>query len=140
METTPNRYELIGYLEEALPSEQMARIEERLRQSETWRAALRELSEEMVGDEHSLATIWRRHRLTCVSREKLGAFLMGGLVPDEADYIKFHLEIIQCRWCLANMDDVQSKAKGSQPSSVKPQSRSRRFFETSVGYLPGKAR
>jgi hypothetical protein len=136
MEDVPNRIELIGYLEEALAPEDMARLEEKLRQSPRWREVLRELVEEVGTGDHSLATIWRRHRLTCASRERLGAYLQGGLVPAEADYIRFHLEVIRCRWCQANLQDVRSQIDSStRPASVDVSARRRRFFETSVGYL-----
>jgi hypothetical protein len=136
MEDEPNRIELIGYLEEALPPEEMTRLEEKLRQSPRWREVLKELVEEIGSGDHSLATIWRRHRLTCSSRERLGAYLQGGLVPDEADYIRVHVEVIQCRWCQANLEDVRSQIdSSSRPTTADSSARRRRFFETSVGYL-----
>ena len=76
-QASPNRFELIGFLEEALPAEEMARIEENLRLSEDWRAALLELQDQVDLGEHSVATIWRRQRLTCPSREDLGGYLLG---------------------------------------------------------------
>ena len=141
----PNRIQLIGYLDEALPADEMAQIEERLRHSENWRIALRDLIEEVGSGDHSLATIWRRHRLTCPSRERLGAHLVGGLVPDEADYIQFHLAVVKCRWCLANLQDIEAQQRLAQPVSVEVTEstmsrRRRRFFETSVGYLPAEDR
>lgn len=145
MTDEPNRIQLIGYLDEALPAEEMTRIEDCLRQSENWRAALQELLEEVGSGDHSLATIWRRHRLTCPSRERLGAYHVGGLVPDETDYIRFHLEVVKCRWCLANLQDIEAQQRLAQPVPVEVAEstmgrRRRRFFETSVGYLPAKDR
>ena len=137
MDQSPNRFKLIGYLEEALAPHEMAQVEERLRNSSHWRAALREIRSEVDSGEHSVATIWRRHRLTCPTRERLGAYLMGGLVPAEEDYVRFHLEVIQCRWCQANVSDLQSSVQAddlSEPETVK---RRRRFFASSIRYLPG---
>lgn len=131
----PNRYALIGYLEEALPSEEMARIEELLRQSEAWREALLEIREDIDSGEHSVATIWRRQRLTCPSRESLGAWTIQALVPEEADYVEFHLRVIGCRWCQANLADVESS---QAMESDEPKARRRRFFESSIGLLPKK--
>lgn len=139
MEARPNKFELIGYLEEALPIEAMTRVEELLRQSQEWRHALAELLDDVEPGDHSVATIWRRHRLTCPSRERLGGYLMGGLVPEEADYIKFHLEVVRCRWCLANQADLESQAipePVEKRGETLERSRRRRFFETSVGHLP----
>ncbi|MBY0587601.1 hypothetical protein K2X85_10510 [bacterium] len=136
MEEEPNRIKLIGYLEESLPAEEMTRLEEKLRTSPRWREVLKELVEEVGSGDYSLATIWQRHRLTCASRERLGAYLQGGLVPDEADYIRFHIEVVQCRRCQANLEDVRSQVEvSSQSLSENVSARRRRFFETSVGYL-----
>jgi hypothetical protein len=136
MEEEPNRIKLIGYLEESLPAEEMTQLEEKLRSSARWREVLKELVEEVGSGDHSLATIWQRHRLTCASRERLGAYLQGGLVPDEADYIRFHVEVIRCRRCQANLEDVRTQVDAStQPLSANASARRRRFFETSVGYL-----
>lgn len=140
MENPPNRIQLIGYLSEALPHEEMVRIEERLRTDAKWRGALVELREELDLGEHSVATIWRRHRLTCPSRERLGALLAGGLVPDEEDYLRFHLDVIKCRWCAANLADLQTAADHHHPGDAEPSVRRKRLFQSSVGHLPTRAR
>ena len=139
MEGRPNRVVLIGYLEEALPSEAMARVEEHLRHSEEWREARRGGLGEVGSGDHSVATVWRRHRLTCPSRDRLGAYLAGGLIPDESDYLQFHLEVIKCRWCLANLSDIETEQRSAPAAGMDASSdrhRRRRFFETSVGHLP----
>jgi hypothetical protein len=141
MRDAPNRYELIGYLEEALPMEDMVRVEECLRASESWREVLRELTEEVGTGEHSIATVWRRHRLTCPSRERLGAHRIGGLIPEESEYIRFHLEVIGCRWCMANLRDVEAHTDASKDEDRRPAStRRQRFYQTSVGFLPKAAK
>jgi hypothetical protein len=132
----PNRFVLIGYLEEALPADQMAKVEEHLRQSQAWRDALLEIQSDIDPGEHSVAQIWRRHRLTCPSRERLGAYMMDALPPDEADYFKFHLEVVKCRWCQANLQDLKENAP--RTADEKPKARRKRFFQTSVGHLPKK--
>jgi hypothetical protein len=135
MDKEPNRFALIGYLEEALGPEEMAQIEECLRVSSEWRAALQALLDEVDSGEHSVATIWRRHHLTCPNRERLGAYLLGGLPPDEADYIQFHLEVIKCRWCQANLSDVRPTMEKTEPHDPEESHRRRRIFESSVGLL-----
>lgn len=130
----PNRFVLIGYLEEALPGDQMAKVEDMLRQSAEWRQALEEMQGDVDHGEHSVAQIWRRHRLSCMSRETLGAYLADALPPDEADYVKFHLETIKCRWCQANLQDLEESLP--EKDHKKPAARRRRFFQTSVGHLP----
>ena len=132
----PNRIVLIGYLEEAIPGEQMAKVEEMLRQYPNWRATLEELYGDLDSGDHTVAQIWRRHRLTCASRETLGALLVDALPPDEADYLNFHLHVVKCRWCQANYQDLKATAPNhdADPAST----RRRRVFKTSVGHLPKK--
>jgi hypothetical protein len=131
----PNRFVLIGYLEEALPGDQMAKIEEQIRQFPEWRQALEEMQGDIDHGEHSVAQIWRRHRLSCLSRESLGAYLADALPPDEADYVKFHLQTVKCRWCQANVQDLEESAPDRDDEKPKV-ARRRRFFQTSVGHLP----
>lgn len=133
----PNRFELIGYLEEALPDDVMVRVEEQLRTNAAWRAALVELRDAVDLGEHSIATIWRRHRLTCPSREDLGAYLIGAALPEGGDYIRFHLEVVGCRLCQANVLDLEgSKLPSAGATEGSLGGRRRRFFESSVGYIP----
>lgn len=138
MAERPNPIQLVGYLEEALPIEEMARVEEHLRNDPSWRTALQELTQEIGAGDHSLAAVWRRNRLTCPSRERLGAFLADGLGEAESQYVRFHLDVIQCRWCMANLRDLQEGAAAPEKAQPAAQRR-RKFFETSIGFLP-KAR
>ena len=55
--------ELEAYLDEALPAEQMAAIEEALRQNESLQERLRSTNGRRDAGVHSLGEIWRRHRL-----------------------------------------------------------------------------
>lgn len=136
-EEEPNRVLLIGYLEEALPAEQMTRIEELLRGSARWREALVEVRDQVDDGDHSVATIWRRHRLSCPTRERLGTYRLGILPPEEGEYVRFHLEEVQCRWCLANLHDLDS-IESSGVVETPQTGRRRRFFQSSVGHLPGR--
>lgn len=141
MSIAPNPIELIGYLQEALDPADMSRIEELLRVSSEWREALLAVLEEVDSGEHSVATIWRRHRLTCPPRERLGAYAIGASLPDEEDYIKFHLEVIKCRWCSANMSDLELSTRvASEHHDPEATQRRRRIFESSVGCLPSNRR
>jgi hypothetical protein len=48
------------------------------------------------------------------------------------DYIAFHLKVIGCPFCQANLADLQALQQEPAP---KAQERRRRFFESSAGYL-----
>jgi hypothetical protein len=129
---TNNRALLQGYLDEALSDAEVAQVEKALRESEALRCLLRAIIQERDRGEHSLGAIWRRERLSCPAREQLGSYLLQALEPDLQEYVGFHLEIVGCPYCLANLADLQERHK--EPAR-KAQERRRRFFESSAGLL-----
>lgn len=124
--------ELEAYLDEALPVDQMALVEQALRESEPLRARLAEVIDERDREGSSLAGIWRKHRLTCPDRGELGAYLLGALPATRMLYLRFHLETVGCRICQANLEDLQGKAAPSPDA----RDRRRRCFESSLRSLP----
>ena len=101
--------ELEAYLDESLPAEKAAAIEQALQNNPQLAEQLTEINGRRDAGVHSLGEVWRRNRLSCASREQLGGYLLGILAPEEADYISFHLETIGCRYCLANADDLRAE-------------------------------
>ncbi|MGL4553211.1 MAG: hypothetical protein ACRC33_18760 [Gemmataceae bacterium] len=130
-----SREKLHAYLDDALCEADNARVEQGLRDSEPLRRALRSVMAERDRGEHSLGAIWRRERVTCPDRDKLGSFLLGVLDDDEQDYLGFHLDVVGCPFCQANRADLQHQAEAAAPAA-----RRRRIFESSAGLLrpPGK--
>jgi hypothetical protein len=131
---------LSAYLEEALPVDQLANIERQLRDDPDLRKRLAIVIGRQDAGLHSVGVIWRRNRLSCPSREELGQYLLGVLDTGPADYIRFHLEDVGCRYCAANHDDLRSTGPFSQPTQLtegveQPAARRRRYFETSAGHL-----
>jgi hypothetical protein len=110
----------------------MAEIEDALRQGDSLQQQLSAINGRRDAGVHALGEIWRRHRLSCPTREQLGSFLMGVLPRDVAGYIKFHLESIECRYCSASIDDLRSQQSAAAGEVT---SRRRRYFQTSAGYL-----
>ncbi|MCA1685273.1 MAG: hypothetical protein LC745_04695, partial [Planctomycetia bacterium] len=108
---------LRSYLADALPAGDLARVEKALRDSSELRARLEDVRQNR-GDPnlHTLGAIWRRSRLTCPTRQQLGSFLLDVLDPDLAGYLKFHLDVVECPFCQANLADL--KAKSSQPPAA----------------------
>ncbi len=124
--------ELEAYLEESLAPEMLARIEAVLRaQPEQFERLSRIVSRRDAGV-HSLGEIWRRNRASCPTRETLGSFLLGVLDDEHADYIAFHLETIGCRYCQANLADLQRRNEESNDTVA---TRCRRYFQSSAGYF-----
>ncbi len=127
--------QLRAYLAETLPATDMARIEKALRDS----AELRERLECVRLDRsdpalHTVGAIWRRTRVTCLGRETLGSFLLEVLEPELTDYIRFHLDVIECPFCRANVDDLARKSGQAHEVS---RDRRRRIFDSSRGLLSG---
>ena len=123
--------ELAAFLDEALPPGRCAELEHELRTSAELRTRLTEVRGRETAGLHTLGAIWRRNRLSCPSRSELGQYVLGTLSSDAADYIRFHIERIGCRYCQANLADLESS---SQPAE-KPERRRKRYFQTRAGYL-----
>ena len=124
---------LRNYLADNLPAEELARVEKALRDSAQLRARLEEVRNNREDVQlHTLGAIWHRSRLTCPSRQQLGSYLLDALDPELASYFKFHLEVIGCPYCQANLADL--KAKSAQPSAA-TQSRHNRILRSSQHLL-----
>ena len=129
---TINREQLQAYLDDSLNDGETAQVEKALRESEALRRLLRAIMQERDRGEHSIGAIWRRQRLSCPGREELGSYLLQALDRDLQDYIAFHLQVIGCPFCQANLADLQMLQQEPAP---KAQERRRRYFESSAGYL-----
>lgn len=125
--------ELEAFLDEALPAERMAAIEESLRASDELQLRVAAINGRRDAGLHSLGEIWRRHRLSCPSREQLGSYLLGVLADDAAEYLRFHLEKAGCRYCAANLADLRDQQMAADAKAV--QRRRQRYFQSSVGHL-----
>lgn len=135
MEHDFSKSELEAFLDEALPVERMAAIEDALRHDAALQKQVAAVSGRRDAGVHSLGEIWRRHRLSCPSRERLGSYLLGVLSRDEADYITFHVEEIACRYCAANMADLNAQQSATEVETMR---RRHKYYQSSVGHLRKK--
>ena len=127
--------DLEAFLDEALPTERMAAIEEALRNDGELQNRITAVNGRRDAGVHSLGEIWRRHRLSCPSRQQLGSHLLGVLSAEEADYIKFHIETIGCRYCTASINDLKSQQSAAETEVAH---RRQKYFQSSVGHLRKK--
>ncbi len=67
-------------------------------------------------------------------RKELGSYLMGVLPDDEANFVKFHLEVSRCRVCTASVSDLQAEQATTDTEEVV--GRRKKYFQSSVGHLP----
>ena len=124
--------ELEAYLDEALTPEEMAAIEAELRRSPKLLKQLARIHSRRDAGVHSLGEIWRRHRISCPTREQMGSFLLGVLDDEQADYVRFHLEVVACRLCHANLEDLRQRQAETDEIIVV---RRKKYFDSSAGYL-----
>lgn len=128
--------QLLGWLDEALEPSAMTEIERALRNSDSLRARVSQLLRRRDQGQHTLGEIWRRRRLSCPSRNQLGSYLLGTLDPELAGYVEFHLQTVGCRYCAANLHDLEA-ARSAEPESRR---RREKIFQSSAGYLrPGES-
>ncbi|HNO80267.1 MAG TPA: sigma-70 family RNA polymerase sigma factor [Phycisphaerae bacterium] len=88
---------------------------------------------EKFTDEHAeitVARVWRQHRLTCLKRSTLGSYSLGVLEDPWLSYTQFHLDLVNCPMCLANLGDIEAEElEQDQPRLTQ------HLFTSSVGFL-----
>jgi len=125
--------QLEAYLDESLPHEQMTAVEAALRDDPKLVEKLSSLVGRRDAGVHSLGAIWRRHRLSCPTREQLGSFLLQVLPEDHTQYVRHHLETVGCRYCNASLDDLRQQH--AQTDLEDSHTRRQRYFQSSAGLL-----
>jgi hypothetical protein len=127
---------LRAYLADNLPAEDQARVEKALRDSASLRARLEDVRNDRAdAGLHTLGAIWRRGRLTCPNRQQLGSYLLEALEPEHASYITFHIDVVECPFCQANLADLKSQTDAAAGAS---QSRHHRILQSSQHLLNEK--
>jgi hypothetical protein len=124
--------ELLAYLDEGLAVERMTAVENALRASADLRNRTAGLRSQRDEQGHSVGEIWRRGRLTCPTRHQLGSYLLGALPAELAQYFRFHLETVGCRYCAANLEDLRL---ASSQATAETTQRRQKFFQSSAGYV-----
>jgi hypothetical protein len=127
-----HRCDLEAYLDEALPPEEMARIEMAAREDAVLARSLASIHARRGEGIHTLGEIWRGRRLSCPTRRELGTWLLGTIEEDLACYIAFHVEVVGCRYCQANLADLRLQQDDAQQAVV---TRRHKYFQSSAGYL-----
>lgn len=82
----------------------------------------------------TVARVWREQRLTCLKRSTLGAHLLGVLEEPWKSYTQFHLDVVACPMCVANLADLEAEEDERSPAD------NERMFASSVGFLKRDAR
>ena len=83
---------------------------------------------------HTLGAIWHRARLTCPSRQQLGSFLLDALDPELAAYLQFHIEVVECPFCQANLADLKAQSEAAAAAKAS-KTRQHRILQSSQHLL-----
>ena len=121
--------DLLAFLDELLPPERSSQIEAAIRADAGLRQRCAGLLRGRDAGAHTLADIWRRHRVSCFDHDTLGGYLLGTLAAPLAASIELHLEAVGCRWCRAEVDALLAARRDTTAAS-----RRQRLFESSVGH------
>jgi len=76
-----------------------------------------------------IRSTWKKNLLSCLKRSTVGTYALHALEDDWADYVSFHLEIVGCEVCAANLQDL--KNQDTRETAVVKE----RLFASSVGFL-----
>ncbi len=80
--------------------------------------------------ENLLTDLWEYYRFSCPKRNTIGAYMLGTLEPDWQQYVEFHLNTLGCRFCRANLDDLQNQSRETQQEAFQA-----RIMESTIGFL-----
>ena len=80
--------------------------------------------------ENLLTDLWEYHRFSCPKRSTIGAFMLHTLDDDWHKYVDFHLNVLGCRFCRANLDDLESQSQEAQQEVFQA-----RIMESTIGFL-----
>ena len=80
--------------------------------------------------ENLMTDIWKLQRFSCPKRSTIGAYLLGTLDKQWRQYVDFHVNTVGCRFCVANLHDLQEQ--NAQKQSKRHQAR---IMESTAGFL-----
>ena len=126
--------DLESYLDETLHPDLAMDLEQSLKEDEKLLSRLSHINGRRDAGIHTLGEIWRRNQVGVPNRQQIEDYVSGKLDADHADYIKFRLDILKCRYTIAHVNDLSGKneAKDSE------QGRRKKYFDSSAGLLRKK--
>lgn len=91
--------------------------------SPAWESA--ELAASMV------TQVWESQRPTCPKRSTIGRLMLGTLDGAWKKYVEFHVHKLGCRFCRANLDDLQKQTDEA------PKALHERVMHSTIGFFRG---
>ena len=80
--------------------------------------------------ENLMTDIWKLQRFSCPKRSTIGAYLLGTLDKEWRQYVDFHVNTVGCRFCVANLNDLQEQNAEKQSRRLQA-----RIMESTAGFL-----
>ena len=80
--------------------------------------------------ESLLTDIWELGRFSCPKRSTIGAYVLGTLDSKWHQYVDFHVNTLGCRFCRANLDDIQTQNAQNRSTQLRT-----RIMESTAGFL-----
>lgn len=77
-----------------------------------------------------LTAVWEEQRPSCPKRTSLGKFTLGILPSDWHDFVDFHVNVLHCRFCEANLEELQAPQTSGEADVL-----NQRLFQSTVGFL-----
>jgi len=90
----------------------------------------RKTSTDKSGFEILLTKTWESCRPSCPKRSVVGRFVLGTLDEEWQEFLAFHIQILGCRMCQANLDDLSDQTQKSSTDSIQ-----RRIIDSTIGFL-----
>ena len=78
----------------------------------------------------SLHQIWEDQRPSCPKRTTLGKYLLQLLPDDWNDFVHFHVELLGCSYCRANLVELEDESAETDSESLNQQ-----LFQSTIGFL-----
>ena len=125
--------QLEAYLDESLDPQAAAELEQACRADSELVNRLSSINRRRDEGVHTLGEIWRRHQVGVPSPEEVNDFLAGKLSQDQADYIRFRLDVLKCRYTTALVEAAEQQ---SAESGEQSKTRREKYFQNSADLLP----
>lgn len=84
-----------------------------------------------VVSDSMLTEVWEGMRPSCLKRSTIGSWRLGTLDEEWRAYVGFHLEELGCRFCVANLEDIE---RAEEAAGARDLSRER-LMQSTVGFL-----
>lgn len=80
--------------------------------------------------ETDLRSAWESHHPSCPNRSTLGKYSLGILPPAWEDLVRYHVEILGCLFCDANLQELTNDSLDTGAVSKQ------HLFQSTIGFLP----